>query len=266
MNIREIAQFTQNYCEINREERNYAAILFAALCKPGNAQRFLKQCGIEEKPGPDFGIYFEYAYLRDLWSRIEDDGVKREIIRQHLRINGIDEIINLPIVEINRKFGVGGQPSDKFVQYPGKWAIVKYNNSFQNNEDFLKVCRFKWSFNIKPDIVIHLDKNHAICIEAKYESGEGWYPASEIEKTIFKNREIPSYVKQTDLQKYMMEELLGLEMAFKFIVYKKESSETHKVMSWAEVFESLDMSEMPPFAIEMVKNLRREAAITSRPT
>ena len=33
LNIREIAKNNSNYYEINREERNYAAILFAALCK-----------------------------------------------------------------------------------------------------------------------------------------------------------------------------------------------------------------------------------------
>ncbi len=254
MDIRKIAQLAPNYCEINREERNYAAILFAALCKPGNAERFLRYCGFEGKLGPDFGIYFEYAYLRDLWSKIEGNGVKKEIIRQNLRINGIDGILNLPVMEINRKFGVGGQPSENFVQYPGKWAIVKYNKNLQDNGDFLKVCRFKWAFNIRPDIVIHLDKDRAICIEAKYGSGEGSYPVSDIEKTIFKERRIP-YVGQMELQKYMMEELLGMVANFMFLVSKKEKSETHKVVSWAEAFGSLDMGDMPPFAIKMAKRI-----------
>lgn len=239
---------------INREERNYAAILFAALCKSGNAERFLRHCGFGGRLGPDFGIYFEYAYPRDLWSKIEGEGARKEIIRQHLRINGIDDILNLPVMEINRKFGVEGQPSGDFVQYPGKWAIVKYDKTFQDNEDFLKVCRFKWSFNIKPDIMIHLDKDRAICIEAKYESGEGSYPALDIEKTVFKERGIP-YVGQMDVQKYMMEELLGMKTDFVFLVFKKEKSETRKDMSWAEAFGSLDMGDMPPFAIEMAKRI-----------
>ena len=254
MDIRKIAQLAPNYCEINREERNYAAILFAALCKPGNAERFLRYCGFEGKLGPDFGIYFEYAYLRDLWSKIDRNGVKKEIIRQNLRINGIDGVLNLPVMEINRKFGVGGQPSKDFVQYPGKWAIIKYKKNFQDKEDFLKVCRFKWAFNIRPDIVIHLNKDRAICIEAKYESGEGSYPVSNIEKKIFKEHRIP-YMGQMELQKYMMEELLGVLADFMFLVFKKEKSETHKVVSWAEAFGSLDMVDMPPFAIEMAKRI-----------
>jgi hypothetical protein len=254
MNIRKTAQFTPNYSEINREERNYAAILFAALCKPENAERFLKQCGFEETPGPDFGIYFEYAYLRDLWSKIEDEGIKKEIIRQHLKIRGINEILNQPVVEINRIFGVGRRPSKDSVQFPGKWAIVHYDQNFPDNEDFLKICRFKWAFNIKPDIVIHLDKERAICIEAKVESGEGSYPAAEIEKAIFKKRGL-LHVKQTELQKYMLEELLGVQTNFLFLVSKKEKSNTHKIMHWAEVFGGLDLREMPAFALEMVKRI-----------
>jgi hypothetical protein len=254
MNVREIVQLSPNYYEINREERNYAAIFFAALCKPGNAERFLSHCGLEAKLDADFGIYFEYAFLRDLWSEIDNEMFKKDIIRGQLKISGIDMILNLPIVEINRKFGVGGQPSKEFVQYPGKWAIVKYNRNFPDNEDFLKICRFKWSFNIKPDIVIHLDKNSAICIEAKYKSGEGSYPSSETDKAIFRERGIPS-VGQMELQKYMMEELLGVRTDLMFLVFKKEKSETHTVVSWAEAFGCLDLGEMPFFAMEMARRI-----------
>jgi hypothetical protein len=254
MNIRKIAQFAPNYCHINREERNYAAIFFAALCKPGNAMRFLRYCGFDGTIAPDFGIYFEYAYLRDLWSNIQDENIRKEIIRQNLNINRIDEILNLPLKEINQKFGVGGEASSEYLQYPGKWAIVKYNKNFPDNDDFRKICRFKWSFNIKPDIVIHLDKDHAICIEAKYESGEGSYPGSDMEKSIFKNRGI-EYVGQMELQKYMMEELLGVKTDFMLLVFKKKKSETHKVVSWMEAFGSIDMDEMPGFAVEMARKI-----------
>lgn len=254
MNIREITQRSPNYFEINREERNYAAIFFAALCRSGNVEKFLHFCGIKSEPKPDFGIYFEYAYLRDLWSKIDNEEVKKEIIRQNLSINGIDDILRLPLVGINQKFGVSGEASAEFLQYPGKWAIVKYNEKFPDNDDFLKICRFKWSFNIKPDIVIHLDKNHAVCIEAKYESGEGFYPSSEGEKSIFNRRGL-KYVGQMELQKYMMEDLLGVKTEFMFLVSKKEKSETHKVVSWAEAFGCLDMDGMPNFALQMVKKI-----------
>jgi hypothetical protein len=256
MNIREIAQLYPNYYEINREERNYAAIFFAALCKPNNAERFLNYCGFEGKLGPEFGIYFEYSYLRDFWFQIKDEEKKKNIIRKTLKIRGVEEILDQPLKYINQKFGVSGEASSEYLQFPGKWAIVKYNKNFPDNQDFLNICKFKWSFNIKPDIVIHLNKDHAICIEAKYESGEGSYPATNIEKTIFKERKL-DYIRQMDLQKYMMVNLLGIKTDFMFLVYKNEKSQTHKIVSWAEAFEAIDLDEMPIFARKMVSNISK---------
>lgn len=258
MNIREIAGLSPNYSKISREERNYAAILFAALCFPDNSQRFLAKCGFNEKINSDFGIYFEYAYLRDLWSKIKDEEIKKKIIRDKLKIDNIGNILNLPLKEINKRFGVGGEPSSDFLQYPGKWSIIKYNNNFPDNDDFIKICKFKWSFNIKPDIVIHLDKNHAICIEAKYESSEGFYPGTDVEKKIFKDRGI-SYIGQMELQKYMMQELLGIKTDFMFLVFNKETSTTHKVISWAEAFDFLEIDQMPKFTKDMINNISKKA-------
>lgn len=254
MNIRDVAGLNPNYFEINREERNYAAILFAALCQPGNTERFLNRCGFEDAIGPEYGIYFEYAYLRDFWWKIDDEETKRRIIREKLEITGIDEIMERPVEEINRLFGVAGTPSTTQIQFPGKWALVKYAENFPDPADLLKICRFKWSFNTKPDIVIHLTRSQAICIEAKYESGEGSYPASEAEKAIFKERGL-RYVGQMDLQRYMMEELLGIDAEFMFLVSKSEKSATHRVISWSEAFEGLDMSSMPVFAVEMARRI-----------
>lgn len=254
MSIREIANSSPNYFEINREERNYAAILFASLCASDNAERFLKLCGVKSRIGPDFGIYFEYSYLRDLWNTITDDGTKKEIILRHLPISGIADILQLPPVETNQRFGVSGEASTKFIQYPGRWSLIKYHRNFADNDDFLRICRFKWSFNIKPDIVIHIDKSRAICIEAKYESGEGQYPISDREKSIFHERGLRS-VGQMELQRYMMNELLGITAEFFFLVFKKEKSETHRIISWAEAFRSLDTSGMPEFARQMIERI-----------
>lgn len=264
MNIRQIAGMSPNYYEINREERNYTAIFFAALSKPGNAEKFLKYCGYESSIGQEFGIYFEYAYLRDIWSKINDEEKRRDIIRRKLQINNIEEILSKTPIEINKIFGVGGKASSEFIQYPGKWAIVKYDRHFPDNDDFLKICRFKWAFNIKPDIVIHLDKDRSICIEAKCESREGSYPATGKEKVIFRNRGI-KYVGQMELQKYMMEELLGIKTDFIFLVFRKGKSSTHKVISWAEAFGAIEMNDMPKFAIEMAKIISGEAQLVRQP-
>ena len=252
MNIREISHNNSHYYEIN-QERNYAAIFFAALCKEGNAARFLQAYGLQEEIGPEFGIYFEYAYLRDLWNTVRSEDIRKEIIKQNLPIQGIDDILQTPVKEINRKFGAVN-PSSKEIQSPGRWSMGKYDQNFPDNNDFLRVCRFKWAFNIKPDIVLHLTKNKALCIEAKYESGEGYYPITTEEVAIFERRSIPR-VGQMELQKYMMEDLLGIEMDFMFLVSKKQSSETHRIVTWAEAFKNLDLTGMPAFVLKMVERI-----------
>jgi len=255
MNLREIAELNPNYFEINREERNYTAILFTALCKQQNAIKFLQRSGLNvDILGPDFGIYFEYSFLRDLWFQINDNEIKKKIIRNLLSINDIDSILERPIVEINRTFGVSGTPSSEYIESPSNWAISKYSSQFPCNEDFKKICMFKWSFNIKPDIVIHIDKNTALCVEAKYESGEGQYPSSQKETLIFNERKI-NKVGQTRLQKYMMEDLLGIRTKFMFLVSKKTRSDSHEVIVWKEAFELLDISNLPGFVKQMVKKI-----------
>lgn len=259
MNIREITNLKQNYARINREERNYAAIFYAALCKPGNPERLIKKLELECNIDNDFGIYFEYAYLRDLWFNIKGDNnqsnqIKKAIIREKLDISGIDEILELPIPKINETFGVAGEPSGEYIQLPGKWSLRKFNKNFEKSADILNICKFKWSFNIKPDIVIHLSKDHAICIEAKYESGEGSYPSSDIEKSIFNSRGI-DYVGQLDLQKYMMENLLGIKTDFLYLVHKTNASKLTKTITWKEAFDSMDISGMPIFARDMIRKI-----------
>jgi hypothetical protein len=60
MNIRQIAGLNPRYSQINREERNYAAVFYHAIMNKGNAQSFLRKLGIDEFLGEDFGVYFEY--------------------------------------------------------------------------------------------------------------------------------------------------------------------------------------------------------------
>jgi hypothetical protein len=224
------------------------------LCKPGNAERFLAYLGCACEIEPEFGIYFEYAYLRDLWHRIAGEEPKRAIIRGLLPINRIDSIAQLPMEQINRVFGATPKASRTTIQNPRTWSVGRFHKNFENNDDFLRICRFKWSFNIKPDIVIHLNRDSAVCIEAKHSSGEGHYPSSSQEKAIFRERGL-SFVGQTDLQKYMMEDLLGIDSEFVLLVTKALDSRTHRVITWKEAFASIDMSEMPRFAMEMARRV-----------
>lgn len=253
MNVREITGFNERYATINREERNYAAIFYHALLQPGNAEKFLHLLEMDEPIGPDFGIYYEYSFLRDLWRHTPDNETRKEIIQQHLHISGLDDILKMPTAAINALFGVAGKPSETDIQNPGKWAISKYHDHFSDNSDFLKVCRFKWSFNIKPDIVIHLDNNRGICIETKFASGEGQYPSSSDDKVIFSKRGI-SPVGQLELQQYMMKELLGIDTQFIYLVQKKTSKDTVRTILWKEAFESMNFESDFPFVKDFMQN------------
>ena len=86
----------------------------------------------------------------------------------------------------------------------------KFKSNFSDNDEFLKVYKFKWCFNAKPDIVIHSSNDHAICNEAKNISGEGIYPSKQSEKEEFNKRKL-KYVRQTEIQKMIME-LPGIEL------------------------------------------------------
>lgn len=261
MYIPQISNITEDYFLFNREERNHAAIFYALILNPSNLIKFIKLCNcsfnIDEN---HFGIYFEYSYLRDLWDKIKDNKIKKQIIRENLKIKYIDEKLTKDVIEINKFFGVAGIPSSQYIQFPGKWSITKYYKNFiGNKEDFFKVCQFKWSFNIKPDIVIQMNEKQVICIEAKYESGEGSYPSSEIEKNIFKIEFGLNEIKQTDLQKYMFKDLLGFECLSVFLGHKIiNKTNDYLTLTWKDTFNSLDLSSLPLFAKEMIKKISNE--------
>lgn len=107
--------------------------------------------------------------------------------------------------------------------------------------------------------MFEIGRDRAICIEIKYESREGQYPTSPREKEIFRRRRIP-YVGQTEVQKYMMEELLGMKTEFRFLVSKKATSSTHKVIDWNETLAALDLSGVPAFQREMAKAISLASA------
>ena len=262
MNIRDIVGRSidnpLNYYMINREERNYAAIFYSALCRKDNLRRFLNRIEATNKISADYGMYFEYAYLRDLWVAIKlsPNEIKRQIIKSKLNISNIDEIMDgdlskEKIFEINRIFGVSGTPSTEHIQFPGKWSIKKFESHFDKT-DFERICKFKWSFNIKPDIVIQLSKDFAVCIEAKHQSKEGSYPSSKEDIEIF-DRKKATRVTQRALQYYMMKDLLGIDIKPVFLVSNMPNNPDSDTISWKDAFNVLDLDDMPYYAHKMIE-------------
>jgi hypothetical protein len=127
------------------------------------------------------------------------------------------------------------------------------SNKKIKEEDFEKVCKFKWAFNIKPDIVIHTSLDSAVCIETKLESGEGSYPQNKKETEIFDERGLDR-IKQTDMQKYLMDIILGINTTFVLLVKKSTIPKDNKFV-WREVFDSLDLKNIPSYMYETIKRL-----------
>ncbi len=253
-NMRQYAGITENYSHFNREERNLVAVFYYLLLKPGNLERFLEMVGKDIEIVQDqFGVYVEYSYLRDLWNKLEGNDKKRGLIRRFLALGCGQEVFERELVEFNSFFGAAPKPSEKYIQSPATWNLQRFAENIHGNDDLLSVCKFKWSFKAKPDVVIHTSRDTAICIEAKSESGEGSYPTEPKEKEIFNQRKIKR-VGQTELQKYFMEDLLCVKTHFVFLVSKgTPSSDSHKILTWKQVFDCFDVGDSPCFILESIE-------------
>jgi len=231
--------YTKPYYTFCREEQNVVALLYSLLLNnSSNLKMFLEFLKIKTTKinTANSELYFEYAYVRDLWhqftsknikQRIKNNDTKRNFILSYINSKKIkiDNTIknNSSIEEFNNYFGCRAK-SKEHIESPSNWSVLKikeniYDN-FNEKKDFIELCKFKWSFNIKPDLIIKLDMNRVICIEAKLESNESSYPSNSKEKNIWdeifgkkKNR-----VKQTDMQKHMLSEIIGFEDINMFMI------------------------------------------------
>lgn len=247
MNLRTFTSQIKPYATFNREERNLAAIFFHALNLGDNTARFLQASGCRAPdPSWETAIYYEFAYIRDLWNDIESEQLKRDLILHFLRRHDEDRLRTCDTEAFNTHFGAMPKPSKGYIQSPGNWSVRLFERTIQDNDDFLATCMFKWSFNAKPDIVIQTGPDRCVCIEAKLESGEGQYPTSSEEKALFNRRGLPR-VAQTDLQRYALKNLLGFDTEFLFLSPKPSSSGTHRLVTWGAAFDSMDTTTLPTY-------------------
>lgn len=256
------------YYKINREERFFCATLYSLLVQNNdNIKAFIRflneQSGditkINEGKIEEFELYLEYAYLRDIWFDMNpDDNVKKhDFIFKSLQLSN-KKLESLSTYELNNMLVGRGKPSESYIQNPGTWSISKFARLFphhpQSNEDFEKICKYKWCFNIKPDLVIQINHDRILSIEAKLESGEGSYPSSEVHIKEFNRRGLKP-VKQTELQKFMFEKLLDMKVDIFFLV-KSESERRegdYTQITWCDVFSKLDFRGMHPFVLKALK-------------
>jgi hypothetical protein len=265
MNIREILDTKEAYWSFCREERNLAAILYHMLLCGDNVERFCRAVGYQPRLW-DSAVYFEYAYLRDLWSCLGGthkgspqvplaNDRKRHIIIEMLRPSAAGDLVSCGIAEFNDYFGAVPKASTWCIQSPSNWSLPRFRKNIPDPEEFLRTCMFKWAFNAKPDIVIHADADHALCIEAKLESGEGQYPATSVEKAIFDELGL-ARVSQTRLQRYLMQDLLGIDTEFLFLTAKADGfSPEKRTLSWAAAFSAVELGDQPGFVNAWIKGV-----------
>jgi hypothetical protein len=270
------------FYEFVREERLFCAV-FAHLLLTGrsNLVSFLSLLNEREAPARRIGtgsveeaeLYLEFTYLRDHWNRLGRDNDKKRVLLARLleRVPSLQSIArDLPedISELNRRFlGTRGAQIRQDIVMPGQWSVTALYEGFKSTpEVFRDLCRFKWSFNIEPDLVILLPGASPICIEAKLESGEGSYPASSREgplfDELFADHPHKGRVAQFELQEFMFRELLGAP-CLPVVLSKSPGSATPEAsveyLTWSEVFSRLDMETSLPFVKRLVSTNRHLA-------
>lgn len=119
----------------------------------------------------------------------------------------------------------------------------------RRRQQFRKTCQCKWAFNVKPDLVIQTPTGKLLCIEAKWDSAEGSYPASEREKAIFQRRGIP-HLPQTSVQRYLDNEVLGFDGTFAYLARRRFETAAGRGITWTEALTDLDRTGAPPFIDE----------------
>jgi len=262
--------FDHRYLTINREERNIAAIFYHTLLLENNLERFINSI---DPSLPiihnEIGIYFEYAFLRDLWKEkvkpLNDEKRKRLIV-DFLKPKNGTELMELTPNDFNSYFGAAPGNENSEIQSPSNWSIQRFNDNpylKEHNDEFLKVCKFKWCFNAKPDIVIHTSLDSAICIEAKYVSDEGKYPSNSADRKIFRERFKKKGIKggylvgQLEIQRKIMD-LLGIETRFVLMAKEPPTKLDSDIipLTWNESFDKLETRNCPPFIKAWITSLR----------
>ena len=96
-----------------------------------------------------------------------------------------------------------------------------------------------------------------MCIEAKLESKEGWYPVNtrecELFNTVFGKEQ--GRVRQIELQRFMFEYVIGNPCQSIVIGRSKVAMDMNTAcVSWDEVFRQLDADSSHPFVKKLIVN------------
>ena len=224
------------YGAVVREERFFCAVLFhLLLSEMSSADRMrevLQKCGVPDAEYRDLSsvrVFVEYAMARDLWNSLGTDikanDAKRRFILDLLPNQAILSE-DTPISAFNRLLGT--KPvSEDFIQSPARWGIATIHDNFNDPVLVERASQLKWAFNVKPDIVIEIDEESVVCIEAKVESSQDVY-----------SNGLGFTQTQCQVQSFLMSELLGFTNVHQVFLApwdnRKEPPYTH--VTWASIF------------------------------
>ena len=257
-----------------REERLFCTTLVHLLLQRGrNLKDFLELVN-SRLPGPGIDtshleeaeVYMEFTRLRDHWNGLgKDNNAKRDLIFDLLeRAGGLTRHLDtVPegIAEFNQFFmGPRGGKSLRDIVYPGSWSVDILAQRFEDRPQvFREFCRFKWAFNIKPDIVVLVPGSGPLCIEAKLESREGQYPTKRDERATFNRmfRRGQGRVQQVELQQFMFEKLLAAPCHLLTIgrtpVGRARDAYQIPFLTWTEAFQVLDAEASVPYVHRLIR-------------
>ncbi len=263
----------KRYYQFVREERLFCGALTHLLMQKGsNLTTFLQLVNVKSRADSQIPltrldeaeVYVEFAFLRDYWHglALDNDAKRRFIFDLFSRVDRLRHYENdsFPSVisEFNGTFmGARGEKTKNDIASPGQWSVTSLFKRFgMEPDEFGDFCRFKWSFNIKPDIVVLLPGSKPLCIEAKLESKEGRYPTSSSDCAAFDAAfgEEQGRVGQIELQQFMFDKLLDAPCQSVFIGRSALSEPDPISLSWEEVFRQLDLTSSIGYVRKLVED------------
>ena len=234
---------SQDYWEVNREERHYCALFaHALLCSRVVRTRFAlliaNRFGVKLDPD-HLEVYIEAAALRDYWNDLGDPVAYTPDTHQGRRV-----VIESLLLEV-------GLPPDIVDEHDFFWTTARRRKLWSPgrwSEPAIKAAgldpllEVKWAFNAKPDVMV-VSTDTVVLIEAKVESGEG--------------RDGGSGYKQFETQRLIATLLRRLVPSFRTSQFVNTVLELRPGdgLSWSDIIAIVDTDEVDHFTRSCLAHL-----------
>jgi hypothetical protein len=163
----------KEYFKVNRAERHFGNLLKACIIYDEYFRKdfFNLVNDLTERDflGDEFDIYSEFAILRDYWKDLRKTPPKIKE-RQRTIIDSLFKKFDIDKTIIDKEPSLFLTKGKGRLLFPGSWnetelKRIEEDHSMKENE----LCRIKWAFNAKPDLLI-ISNDNCLMIEIKLES------------------------------------------------------------------------------------------------